>query len=50
LQKGTLSAKLPISPQVGEMPNFGKEGRTEGGREGSLQSAFILSRSIMDGN
>ncbi|WP_287175861.1 hypothetical protein [Mesorhizobium sp.] len=23
--------KLPISPQVGEMPNFGKEGRTEGG-------------------
>ncbi|TIP25294.1 MAG: hypothetical protein E5X67_25435 [Mesorhizobium sp.] len=26
-----LSAKLPISPQVGEMPSFGKEGRTEGG-------------------
>ncbi|TIL58755.1 MAG: hypothetical protein E5Y79_18180 [Mesorhizobium sp.] len=31
LAKRTLSAKLPISPQVGEMPNFGKEGRTEGG-------------------
>ncbi|WP_287290826.1 hypothetical protein [Mesorhizobium sp.] len=30
--KGALSVKLPISPQVGEMPNFGKEGRTEGGQ------------------
>ncbi|RWC47325.1 MAG: hypothetical protein EOS28_02025 [Mesorhizobium sp.] len=31
LAKRTRSAKLPISPQVGEMPSFGKEGRTEGG-------------------
>ncbi|RWM92274.1 MAG: hypothetical protein EOR84_19855 [Mesorhizobium sp.] len=29
--KEELSAELPISPQVGEMPRFGKEGRTEGG-------------------
>ncbi|ESZ20410.1 precorrin-3B synthase [Mesorhizobium sp. L48C026A00] len=29
--KGEPAAKLPISPQVGEMTSGGKEGRTEGG-------------------
>ncbi|RWP27468.1 MAG: hypothetical protein E5Y62_32470 [Mesorhizobium sp.] len=29
--KRTLAAKLLISPLVGEMPSFGKEGKTEGG-------------------
>ncbi|RWO27743.1 MAG: hypothetical protein EOS11_33630 [Mesorhizobium sp.] len=28
--KEELSAELPISPLEGEMPSFGKEGRTEG--------------------
>ncbi|TJX06899.1 MAG: hypothetical protein E5X43_02290 [Mesorhizobium sp.] len=41
LAKRTLSAKLPISPQVGEM-----SGRTEGGAKDRYRSAFILGRCI----
>ncbi|WP_287346620.1 hypothetical protein [Mesorhizobium sp.] len=33
IEERALSVNLPISPQVGEMPNFGKEGRTEGAKE-----------------
>ncbi|TIQ99934.1 MAG: lytic murein transglycosylase [Mesorhizobium sp.] len=29
--KWRAASKLPISPLEGEMPSFGKEGRTEGG-------------------
>ncbi|SDK53971.1 hypothetical protein SAMN05428953_116134 [Mesorhizobium muleiense] len=40
------SAKLPISPLVGEMPSFGKEGRTEGGATELDLSSFevVLQR------
>jgi hypothetical protein len=39
-----LSAKLLISSQVGEMPSFGKEGRTEGARLAPLSE--VLHRRV----
>ncbi|TIQ18339.1 MAG: hypothetical protein E5X51_26635 [Mesorhizobium sp.] len=32
--------KRPISPQMGEMPSLGKEGRTEGGAVEDRASSF----------
>jgi excinuclease ABC subunit B len=43
--EGKVPAKpQPISPQVGEMPSGGKEGRTEGGAKGRDDSAKPIVR------
>ncbi|TIL41047.1 MAG: hypothetical protein E5Y86_32200 [Mesorhizobium sp.] len=40
----SAAPKLPISPLVGEMPSFGKEGRTEGGAKDRQPSWFRARR------
>ncbi|TIN24693.1 MAG: hypothetical protein E5Y10_04355 [Mesorhizobium sp.] len=40
----SAAPKLPISPLVGEMPSFGREGRTEGGAKDRQPSWFRVRR------
>ncbi|BCH15580.1 hypothetical protein MesoLjLa_24310 [Mesorhizobium sp. L-2-11] len=46
LANRTLSAKLPISPQVGEMPSLGKEGRTEGGAKDRYRALLFWAAAF----